>query len=65
MRIEYKANNGTRKSVEVSKYNNDMLSDGRFYMIDDSGQYLVLKVNVMGKCNTYWRTIGSYPLLKY
>ena len=61
--LSYTANNGTVKVLALAdEYVDDKFRHkGKTYQIDRSGQYPLFQVACMGKCNTYWRTIGRYP----
>ena len=61
--INYTANNGTKKTLYrvVTTSDDKFYHRDKHYQIDRTGQYPLLQVHCMGKCNTYWRTIGRYP----
>lgn len=40
-------------------------TDGKVYIIDDSGCYPLINVVCQGKCNTYERVVGRYPVMTH
>lgn len=40
-------------------------TNGKVYRIDDSGCYPLLNVVCQGKCNTYDRVVGRYPVMTH
>ena len=40
-------------------------TDGKVYRIDESGCYPIITVVCQGKCNTYDRQVGRYPVINY
>lgn len=63
LNVYYRANNGSDKLIEnvSSDCNEKFYANGRYYQINNDGQYALLQQNISGKCNTFWRTIGRYP----
>ncbi len=61
--INYTANNDSKKTIGgVTETHTDKFrKGGKYYQINRTGLYPLLQVCCMGKCNTYWRTIGRYP----
>jgi hypothetical protein len=63
MNINYTNNSGKKASIkDVTESGIDKFkAHGRHYYIDRDGQYPLFQVCCLGKCNTYYRTIGRYP----
>ena len=57
-------NDRTRTLTGLISSGHNGFTDGKKkYHIDKTGQYDRLWLLCNGKCNTYWRTIGSYPII--
>ena len=59
---------GKDKSITVSPFADPHAgyfnaTDGKVYRIDDTNIYPIITVVCQGKCNTYDRQIGRYPVI--